>query len=100
MSILSGSTALQILIQLNRFVSIFLFSFQLIFYLKGELEHRSPKARYTRTSHKGFIKQMTQIERRQARIRRIRAKHQQTGNSSNEDVARSPEAHHIIGKSQ
>jgi hypothetical protein len=69
MSILSGSTALQILIQLNRFVSIFLFSFQLIFYLKGELEHRSPKARYTRTSRKGFIKQMTQIERRQARIR-------------------------------
>ncbi|KAF8151198.1 hypothetical protein BJ912DRAFT_869512 [Pholiota molesta] len=39
-----------------------------------ELEHRSPKSRYLRTSRKNFEKQLTQIERRQARIRRIRQK--------------------------
>jgi hypothetical protein len=71
------------------------------FHSQGELEHRSPKARYTRTSRKRFIKQMTQIERRQARLRRIRAKHhKEAGNVMNEDIARSPEAHHHIGKSQ
>lgn len=36
-----------------------------------ELEHCSPKSRYLRTSRKNFVKQLTQIERRQARIRRI-----------------------------
>ncbi len=39
-----------------------------------ELEHRSPKSRYRRTSHKQFEKQLGHIERRQARIRRIRQK--------------------------
>lgn len=39
-----------------------------------ELEHRSPKSRYMRTSRKCFEKQLGQIERRQARIRRIRQK--------------------------
>lgn len=73
---------------------------QLNFRPQGELEHRSPKARYARTSRKGFIKQIAQIERRQARIRRIRAKLRKTGNVLHEDVARSPEAHHHIGKSQ
>jgi len=75
------------------------FGLQLI-HMKGELEHRSSKARYARTSRKGFIRQMTQIERRQARIRRIRASHRRVGNSSDKDNARSPEVHHIIGKSQ
>ncbi|KAI0057935.1 hypothetical protein BV25DRAFT_1872245 [Artomyces pyxidatus] len=37
----------------------------------AELEHRTSKIRYSRTSRKGFIKQLTQIERRQSRIRRI-----------------------------
>ncbi|KJA13829.1 hypothetical protein HYPSUDRAFT_99722, partial [Hypholoma sublateritium FD-334 SS-4] len=37
-----------------------------------ELEHRSPKSRYLRTSRKHFEKQLGHIERRQARIRRIR----------------------------
>lgn len=64
------------------------------------MEHRSPKARYTRTSRKDFIKQMTQIERRQVRIRRIRARYRKTGSPLNEDIARSPEARYIIGKSQ
>lgn len=38
------------------------------------MEHRRPKARFTRTDKKDFIKQMTRIERREARLRRIRAK--------------------------
>jgi hypothetical protein len=43
---------------------------------------------------------MTQIERRQARMRRIRAKFQKAGKTIDEDVATSPEAHHVIGISQ
>ncbi len=41
-------------------------------HLQTELEHRSPKSRYLRTSRKNFEKQLGDIERRQARIRRIR----------------------------
>ena len=43
-----------------------------LFLTQGELEHRSPKSRYACTDRKSFIKQLTVIERRQARIRRIR----------------------------
>jgi hypothetical protein len=43
---------------------------------------------------------LTQIERRQARIRRIRARHQQAGRPASEEVAFTAEAHHVIGKSQ
>jgi hypothetical protein len=70
--------------------------------VKGELEHRSPKARYTRTSRKHFIKQLTQIERRQARIRRIHEQHHKCGKPQNEQVqvASTPDVHHVIGKSQ
>lgn len=39
-----------------------------------ELEHRSPKSRYRRTSRKNFEKQLCRIERRQARICQIRQK--------------------------
>ena len=39
-----------------------------------ELEHRSPKSRYRRTNRKDFEKQLGDIERRQAHIRRIRQK--------------------------
>lgn len=42
--------------------------------LQGELEHRRPKARFGRTDKKTFVQQMARIERREARIRRIRAK--------------------------
>jgi hypothetical protein len=42
--------------------------------VQSELEHRNPKSRYKRTSRKKFIKQLTEIERRQARLRRIRQK--------------------------
>jgi hypothetical protein len=64
------------------------------------LEHRSPKARYTRTSRKQFIKQLTQIERRQARLRAIRARHKKAGIPQCEEVEICPEAHHVIGVSQ
>ena len=42
--------------------------------VQSELEHRIPKSRYKRTSRKKFIKQLTEIEWRQARLRRIRQK--------------------------
>ena len=38
------------------------------------MEHKSPKSRYLRTSRKNFEKELGCIERRQARIRRIRQK--------------------------
>lgn len=43
---------------------------------------------------------MTQIERRQARLRRIRAKHRVDGSAVAEVLAATPEAHHAIGVSQ
>jgi len=43
---------------------------------------------------------MTQIERRQTRIRRIRARYINGAKPSDEEVAASPEAHHVIGRSQ
>lgn len=44
-----------------------------------ELEHRSPKSRYRRTNRKDFEKQLGHVERRQARIRRIRQKLNESG---------------------
>ncbi|KAH7904506.1 hypothetical protein BJ138DRAFT_1019068 [Hygrophoropsis aurantiaca] len=73
----------------------------------GELEHRTPKGWYRRTSRKDYVKQMTQIERRQARIRRIRAKlgamPSSTGKSQGTlhiDTPNIADVHHIIGISQ
>lgn len=43
---------------------------------------------------------MTQIERRQTRLRRIRAHHQKAGTPLLEDVPTSPGVHHTIGVSQ
>jgi hypothetical protein len=68
---------------------------------QGELEHRSPKARYKRTSKKGFKQQLAQIERRQARIKRINEK--STGKKKDlESKLRGshyndPAVHHHIG---
>jgi hypothetical protein len=64
---------------------------------QGELEHRTSKSRYKRTDRKQFVKQLAQIERRQARIRRIRAR---DGTFPRERVDMSPVAHHHIGISQ
>jgi hypothetical protein len=64
--------------------------------LQGELEHRNSKTRYKRTSKKKFVRQIVQIERRQARIRLIRQKLK----TRKEYVSQEPEAHHHIGISE
>jgi hypothetical protein len=61
--------------------------------LQGELEHRSPKGNYKRTSKKNFKKQLVQIDRRKARIRRIRQKMSTTGSIS----ADLPDTHFSAG---
>ncbi|KAH7904490.1 hypothetical protein BJ138DRAFT_1019091 [Hygrophoropsis aurantiaca] len=73
----------------------------------GELEHRTPKRWYTHTSRKQYVKQITRIERRQARIRRIRERlDARVGGGpdahADEDgsMACLPEVHHGIGSSQ
>jgi hypothetical protein len=75
-------------------------SVHICFPQQGELEHRSAKSRYTRTSRKGFLCQLAQIECRQARIRHIREKHQASDGSVNQFIPGPPNEHHSIGKSQ
>ena len=70
----------------------------LINYLQGELEHRTSKRRFMRTSHKAFIPQLAAIERRQARIRRIRMRQEVL--SATDPTPETLEHHHAIGKSQ
>ena len=68
---------------------------------KGELEHRTAKSRYRRTDRKSFLKQMTEIERRQARIRKIRAKNTiSPGQAVKDDITLSPEVRYNIGKTE
>lgn len=71
---------------------------------QGELEHRSPKARYKRTDRKEFIRQLTQIERRQARIRRIKQQTSMTKPKADlyqqRETAITPEQHHHIGQNE
>ncbi len=69
-----------------------------------ELEHRSPKSRYLRTSRKDFEKQLAQVERRQARIRKIRQKLNER-NVTQESLAHEkapevPASTYHIGKTQ
>jgi hypothetical protein len=68
--------------------------------MQGELEHRTPKARYRRTDKKDFVRQLARIERREARLRRIRAKLSNAGQLQEETVAADPQKHHHIGRSQ
>jgi hypothetical protein len=68
--------------------------------VQSELEHRTAKARYKRTDRKNFVKQLTQIERRQARIRRIRVRLRDSLRIPHEPVAETPQEHHHIGLSQ
>jgi hypothetical protein len=72
----------------------------LILPFQAELEHRTPKSRYRRTSRKGFTKQLAQIERRQARIRRL--SEQLAGNSKAglEMIPHNPDEHYNVAKSQ
>ena len=69
---------------------------------QGELAHRNPKSAYLRTSRKFYVKQITQIERRQARLHRLRAKLDplEADEYENPGEAKSPVAHHFIGASQ
>jgi hypothetical protein len=76
-----------------------------IFGPQGELEHRTSKARYKRTSKKGYVQQLAQIERRQARIRAIRQKISKekptaTENENSMDISSDLRAHHYIGVSE
>lgn len=70
-------------------------------FYKGELEHRMPKGRYRRTDRRRFVRQLTQIERRQARLRRIK-QHQQRQASRSEvnETVFDPKLHHHIGQSE
>jgi hypothetical protein len=69
-------------------------------FCQGELAHREAKSHYKRTDRKKFVRQLAQIERRVARIRRIRAKLASSGRLSEEPVPISPQEHHHIGASQ
>lgn len=66
--------------------------------LQGELEHKTPKARYRRTSRKQFLKQITSIERREARLRSLRSHYSPKA----EDAIHTQdfESHHVMGRSQ
>ena len=68
--------------------------------MQGELEHRSPKGRYRRTDRKLFVKQLTRIERRQTRIRRIANKVVYRPHTEIAELARSPHVHYHIGSTQ
>ena len=71
---------------------------ELFYIVQGELEHCMSKIRFTRTSRKGYVSQLASIERRQARICRIRMRR----NALNlaDPVPNKPEEHHVIGLSQ
>ncbi|KIJ58567.1 hypothetical protein HYDPIDRAFT_34041 [Hydnomerulius pinastri MD-312] len=66
----------------------------------GELEHRTSKGRFTRMSRKAYIAQLAAIERRQARIRRIRVRSQREALMGDDPVPNAPDLHYVIGKSQ
>jgi hypothetical protein len=66
--------------------------------VQGELEHRTPKSRYRRTDRKLFVRQLAQIERREARLRRIRAR--LSNRTQCERVPGKMDQHHHIGVSQ
>jgi len=87
-------------IQLNRCVIRLYSTSTGLHSIQGELEHRSPKARFNRTDKKQFVKQIAQIERRQARLRRIRSRLPVHVLKQRERVVKSPLEHHHIGRSQ
>jgi hypothetical protein len=67
---------------------------------QAELEHRTSKSRYKRTSRKAFVKQLVQIERREARIRRAREQLDRSNNVQPEVVLSNLEVPYNMGKSQ
>ncbi|KIJ10944.1 hypothetical protein PAXINDRAFT_157475 [Paxillus involutus ATCC 200175] len=64
----------------------------------GELEHRTSKSRFTRTSHQKYTIQLVSIKRRQECIRRICTK--LNAPPSNEVVLKEPACHHNVGISK
>ena len=70
-----------------------------LWYVQGELEHRKLKARYKRTDKNKYTQQLARMERREARLRRIRAR-LSSNPQCDEKVALSPHEHHHIGVSQ
>ena len=91
----------QIHTQLKRYVSHLIDEHIIqnsFFTIQGELEHRTSKARFVRTSRKAYASQLASIERRQARIRRIRARRDALNLA--DPVPNQPEEHHVIGRSQ
>ncbi|KAF7967386.1 hypothetical protein HWV62_34431 [Athelia sp. TMB] len=68
----------------------------------GELEHCTSKAHYLRTSRKGYLCQLAQIERQQARIRAIRVAidEEQANLLLQEPVPKDPQKHHSFGNSE
>lgn len=72
---------------------------------QGELEHRTSKVRYPRTSGRAFTLQLSKIERRQRQIRQIRQKmdSQQAHKlraESHDDEASNSRLQYNIGKNQ
>lgn len=76
----------------------FLVCVLLTFRTQGELEHRTSKSRFARTSRRSYVPQMASIERRQARIHRIRIK--RAALHLADPVLNKPDEHHVIGESQ
>jgi len=69
---------------------------------QSELEHRTSKARFARTSGRLIPLQLSKIERRQRNIRAIREKLHRTSQTKPdlEDVANDPRVQYNIGKTQ
>lgn len=76
----------------------FLVCVLLTFRTQGELEHRTSKSRFARTSRRSYVPQMASIERRQARIHCIRMK--RAALHLADPVLNKPDEHHVIGESQ
>jgi len=63
--------------------------------MQGELEHRTSKIQFARTSHKAYVSQLASIERRQVRICRICMKRDALNLA--DPIPNKVEEHHIIG---
>jgi hypothetical protein len=85
---------------LRRFVHYYFICITVAEIKQTELEHRTPKSRYMRTSRKSFVKQLADIERRQTRIRRAREQFIRSSKSPPEVVVSNLEAPYNMGKSQ
>jgi|ERR1700722_4323587 len=70
---------------------------------KGELEHRTSKARFTRTNARSVPAQLSRIEQRERRIHTIRNNMRRSHprpRSDTEDVASNPHVQYNIGQTQ